>query len=518
MDISNYTIEQKKALLAQITKSKEELRDELDKIRKFDRFWFYTPSKTGSLSPGALAFAQKWLHPEDIPLVWPGQEEPIKSAAKIIGDFGGNRAGKTVRNAIKSHIKITGELPTSLKGVFPESKLPKSWPVFGRVYGGSASVIEEVIVPKFREWMPRKYWHKEGWERTYNKQEKILRYYKDGEQFVGHIKFISTEQDVEKTQGVDLAFAHFDEEPPYEFYEECLSRFGTSRMDIEFFETPTKGMSWTYDLLVDTQDPNIANFKTSSLMNPYIDLESLNIQMGQIESYDKRKMRLLGDHVSISGLIYAGNSAYNRAVHLVKPFDLAWDQHIVYRGIDLHLAKETACAEVAVTPDGRKFVVGVYWRKANTDEVKEDLAKRAKERKYRLGWSRYDKSLDYEIKILGDVNIVNLLRKPPNPIPALFPSEKYKGSIEAGVDQIKQDLRDKRLFFFDLPEVHLLIKDIQTLEREKGTNEEKRGIRDKIAEGKKDRHAALRYAYQGTLNFIPVETDLPEEPTDERFI
>lgn len=510
--------QQQSDLLEQIRKKKYELTLELQKVRSFDKFWFYEPSKTGALSPEALAFAQKWLLPEDCPTVWTGMDQAIQSEKGIVGVFGGNQAGKTVLNAVLAHIKITGEIPVSMKGLFPESKLPKGDITFGRVYGLSAAVIEEVLVPKFKEWMPKKYFHKEGWERTYNKQEKILRYYRDGEKFIGQIKFVSCEQDVEKTQGPTLAFIHFDEEPPHAFFEEALPRFTTTKMDIMFFMTPTNGMSWTFDALVDNPDTNVECFKVSTLTNKYINFDSVDASMRQQDSYEKRKMRLLGEFVSLSGLIYSGESAFNKAVHLIKPFKLNWDEHIIYRGMDNHISKETCVVEVAVLPNRKRIVVGVYWKKGDTEQIKEDLAKRAAERKYRLAWTRYDKSLDYEMKILGDVNIVDLLKRPPNPIPAMFPSEKYKGSIDAGVDLIKRDLKDGNLLFFDTPEVWQVIKDIQSLEREKGTNEEKKGTRDKISEGKKDRHASLRYVYQGNPQFIPIENDVVEPYFEERFI
>lgn len=518
MNLQNLTVEQKKILLEEIQKKKEELRKELTKVRNHDKYWFYEPSRTGTLSTEGLEFAKKWLNPEDIPQTWQGMDEAIQSEKRILGVFGGNRAGKTVLNAILTHAKVTGEVPKAMEGMVPKCKLPTEWPVYGRVYGLSTAVIEEVLIQKFKEWMPKKYWHKDGWERTYSKQDKILRYYKNGEEFIGHVKFISGEQDVEKTQGVDLAFAHFDEEPSHDFYEEALTRFGTTTLDIAFFMTPTNGMSWTYDLLVDNTDPNVECFKISSLTNKFIDLDSLDLIMNQLDSYEARKMRLLGEHVSLSGLIYSGESAIQKSIHIIKPFKLNWDEHIIYRGIDIHLAKETCCVEMAVLPDNKKVIVGVYWKKVDTEQLKQDLAQRAVERGYRLGWTRYDKSLDYSIKILSDTNIIDLIRRPPNAIPALFASEKYKGSIEAGVDLFKRWLKNKELFFWDTPEVWMLIKDFQTLEREKGINEEKKGLKDQIAEGKKDRHAAARYISQGNPQFIPVESEAVEEQPEERFI
>ncbi len=518
MQIESLTSEQRAELLRTIQLKKEELKFELEKIKRSDKFWFYEPSRTGQLDKERQKFAEKWIHKEDLPQIWTGMDQAIASTKSIVGVFGGNGAGKSALNAMLAHIKMTGQVPESMRDIFPKEKLPTQWPVFGRVYGMSAAMIEEVLVPTFKEWMPKNYWHQEGWERTYNKQEKIMRYFKNGTDFIGHIKFVSCEQDVEKTQGANLDFIHFDEEPTQEFFEEALNRFRTKRMDIAFFMTPTHGMSWTYNMLVDSPNLDTESFKICTLTNQYVDLRNTEIMLQNLESYEAKKMRLLGEFVSLSGLIYGGDTQFQRQVHLIKPFRLQYDEHILYRGLDIHLSKETCCVEVAVLPNNKKVVVGVYWKRGDTDVLKKDLAQRVIERGYRLAWTRYDKSLDYEMKILGDINVIDLLRRPPAPLPALFPSEKYKGSIEGGVDLIKQDLKNGDLLFFDTPEVWLLIKDIQTLEREKGNNEEKKGIRDKIAEGKKDRHASLRYVYQGNPKYIPVEDNSIEPFVEERFI
>jgi hypothetical protein len=126
---------------------------------------------------------------------------------------------------------------------------------------------------------------------------------------------------------------------------------------------------------------------------------------------------------------------------------------------------------------------------------------------------------------LGGINIIQKLKTPPNPIPAMFPSEKYKGSINAGVDSILLDMKVNPatgrpgLLFFDTPEVWQLIRDIKTLERDKYTDEDKNGIKDKILEAKKDRHAALRYLYQNRLDWFPVDDNIPVTiPTPDSYI
>lgn len=100
--------------------------------------------------------------------------------------------------------------------------------------------------------------------------------------------------------------------------------------------------------------------------------------------------------------------------------------------------------------------MGCYAKDADTSEIKKDLADRVREhlRGYRLAQTRCDKSANSTIKVLGDRNVFRELSTGPNALPAMVTSEKFTGSINAGVDAIKQDLRlDERT---GKPEVILL--------------------------------------------------------------
>jgi hypothetical protein len=62
---------------------------------------------------------------------------------------------------------------------------------------------------------------------------------------------------------------------------------------------------------------------------------------------------------------------------------------------------------------------------------------------------------------------------------------------------------------------------MQTLEREKGLNEAKRGMKDKVREGPKDLHAALRYIFQKPLEWIPPDgsdSDQTNNFMEERYV
>jgi len=532
MNIKNLTVEQKKLLLQSIEKEEKEVTILLKETKEADPFWWYKPF-SGTISEKGKEFLRRWILPRDIPNEVSGIEDTFKSSAKIIATFGGNQVGKTTANAIKSHIKITGEVPKELKNIYPTTKLPTKWPVYGRVYGLSNDIIDEVIVPKFREWMPTSYMKDGIWEKSYSKQDKILRYYKNRSKFIGQLKFMSCEKDVSKSQGASLGFAHFDEESPKDFYDEALPRFissGKKGIDIEFFMTPTNGLTWVYNTIFQNSLKNkseIECFKVPTITNPLADLETLTQMMEDANSYDEKRMRVLGEFISLGGLIYSGETAINPRIHVIKPFELHHRKYVVVRGIDPHLSKPTAGVELAIDRAGILYVVGTYKKNADTERVKEDLAKRVIERKYRLAWTAFDRSLDYNIKALNDLNVIQKLRMPPNAIPAMIPSEKFDGSIKAGIDTIKQYLKlDKytkrpKLYFFDTPEVWDLIHEMQTLERNKSRNEAKVGQRDQINEGPKDLHAALRYIFQKPLEYIRPDSshqDLSSNLIEERYL
>jgi phage terminase large subunit-like protein len=402
---------------------------------------------------------------------------------------------------------MTGDIPKSIKDIYPTEKLPTNKINYLRHYGETAKMIEEVLVPAYRQWMPKKYYHKQGWERTYNKQEKVLRFYRDGEIFIGHISFWTYDQKVEDTQGATLKAINYDEVPPLGHFNEGIWRMTTGRVWIGIYATPTEGPNWIFDLLEnEKQRDKVESFEVSTLTNPYVNLESVD-QALQTLSYDEKLVRLLGQHRSLAGFIYSGPCRLRSDIHIIDPFEIDYTKYLVVRGLDPHPSKETCCVEVAIDRLGTIFVIGSYFENADSEQVKRDLWSRIIQNKWRLGWTCYDKSLDYEAKGYDNINIIDKYKRPPNAIPAMFASEKYKGSIDAGIDQIKEYLKlnkqgKPKIYFFNTPEVKRVIRDIQTLERDSGRNEDKRGKRDKVLEGSKDFHACLRYIFQRPLEWI----------------
>ena len=478
-----------------------------------DPFWFYEPSG-GEVTSENKVFLEKWLKSDDIPLVFQGQKDAHLSIADIIAVGGGNQGGKSSLGAVEAFIAITGEVPFALEGIYPKEKLFHKIPVSVRVIGVDYKTMLNTLIPTYQKWVPREYLKGGRWRDSWSAEQNKLTLRKKNKIY-GTIEFMTNKMDVESFQGPPLDLIIYDEEPRNDIYKENLLRFTTAeRLRIIFAMTPTKGLTWVKDRIfdqVEDEDGNsVETFKLPSVTNRKANLKVLNEVLKGLDTYDERRMRLLGDFISISGLVYG--KLFNRKVHVIEPFNVTKNL-IVYRGLDPHLVKPTVCVELAVDREENEYVLGCYSRDGDTQEIKTDLKHRASE--YRLGWTMCDKSADSTIKVLGDRNIYRELKMGKDAIPALFTSEKYTGSINAGVDQIKKLLRPDdrsgkpKLYFFNTPENKLIIHAMETMERDMATNEDAKGVRDKIAESKHDSHACLRYIHQRPVRWLPEQEYIP---------
>ncbi len=488
----------------------EQLRDLEEKQRlleESDPFWFYKPSD-GTIPESNKAFLEKHILPEDIPERLDSQMNIHMSTANIIGGFGGNQVGKTLSGAIEVFIAITGEVPNSLKGIYPEEKLNNKRPFHARVVGEDyVNGLLKNVIPTFRKWVPREFLIDGSWEKSFSVEQGTLRLGKKGELY-GTVEFMSNKQAIGSFQGPARHMVLYDEEPVYEIHKENLMRFTTSdRVRIMFQMTPTKGLSWVSDKILNSQgidDKNsIECFKMASITNRYANLNVLEEIVAGLSSYEEIKMRVLGEFVSLSGRVY---KHFNRSIHVIEPFKIT-DNYMVLTGMDPHQTTPTAVVFVAVDRENIPYVIDSYWgnKARDIEEVKADIGLMTE--KWRMAWSVVDQSSDVRIEAFGGLNIFDTLRRSPNQIKGLRKSIKYPGSIDAGVEEIKRRLKcdDKGnpgFYIFDTPNNRVLINSMLTLERDVALNEEKKGQRDKIMEGKHHFHAALRYVFQFPIRYI----------------
>jgi hypothetical protein len=344
-------------------------------------------------------------------------------------------------------------------------------------------------------------------------------------------------------------------------------RFTTaSSLDIGFYWTPTKGLTWTSDLFLDNDEDNVELFKLCSVTNKKANMDVLNEIISNLTSYEEKKMRLLGEFISLSGLVYG--SLFHKDVHVIQPFEINHYDHLVLTGLDPHTVTPSAMVFLILDREGNTYVDRCWGESADTDIIKKEWHRIVKENNYRTGWSVADKSSDSTIIAFGGRNIFRELSLGEGAIPALRTSEKYEGSIRAGVDIIKQKLKvdykkcthnqcdngkiymenaiklggngiekanyvqcpncrgegkliskPAGFFIVDRPENQDLIRSFRTLERDTYANEDVNGPKDKIREGKHHYHAALRYIFQYPLGWWPEMDVVPEyEFQDEALL
>ena len=509
---------------AELLAYRVELLKKAEEAKAHDPFWFFEPSD-GSISDDRREFLKQYLKEEDIPQKIDSQLDALLSDSPIIGVFGGNQSGKSTICGIKRYIQTTGEVPLALEGIYPKERLRVDFSrtMKIRVVGVDHKTMLNTLIPTYQKWAPRDYLKNGSWSDSFSSTQNTLFLYKKGISHpIASFEFMTNQQDVESFQGPPLDGLNYDEEPKQAVHKENLMRFTTAeKVDIMFGMTPTNGLTWVYDLfqMDDMGGERIESFKLASVTNKKANLSSLRQILDEVkDNYEELKMRLLGSFVSLSGLVY-GN-LFNRGIHVIEPFferlsPVEKRDYLVVCGLDPHLVTPTAMVFLLIDRENNYYVDRCYFRDKDTEVVKQDFWDIVKAHGYRIGWSVTDTSSNSSITAFGGRNIFRELRTGVKAIPSLRTSEKYDGSIKAGVDEMKKLLKvgekgKPRLFVVNRPDNKALIQSFRTLERDTYADEDKNGPKDRIKEGKHHLHSALRFIFQFHCNWYPAQDVTPQ--------
>lgn len=533
--LSEIPVEERLKMLKEIQDLEAELKAKYELAVAEDPFWHFKPTD-GTISAEGEALIKKYIKEEDLPSHYDSQLDVLLSDAEIRAAFGGNQSGKSTTGCIEAYIWITGEVPFALQNKYPRSKLPNKYPFHIRITGEDyENAIVGTLIPTYRYWAPREYLIDGSWDKSFSSGTDTLTLVKDG-RVRGTIEFYSNKQEKGSFMGPPRDAMIYDEEPRSDIREENMLRLTTAEKFRELYcMTPTRGLTWVKQDIFDNAETaegyRIAFWEIATATNPKANMKVLNTILSNINDYNSLQMRLLGRSLSLSGRIY---SVFSPKVHIIEPFEITKEDYIVYRGGDLHLSKPSVGVFVAVDREENYYVTTSFKEQLDTEAYKKKMHDVAVERGYRLGWTAVDRSTDSTSKVYGrrsegedGRNIYKEISRGQYAIPAIKKSEKYPGSIKAGVDYIYRLLKaiygpdqDKpRLFIFNVPENRDLIASFKNLEREEGANEDKTGAIDKIAEGKHDKHAALRYIFQRNPRWISADygTIVPDyEPANEK--
>ncbi len=172
------------------------------------------------------------------------------------------------------------------------------------------------------------------------------------------IGFKSCDQGREKFQGTSLDYVWFDEEPPYDIYEECIMRVLDRRGEVWGTMTPLKGLTWVYEeiYLNKSNNPEVWHIHIEWADNPFLNKKEVELLTKTLSS-DSVDSRRFGNFSADSGLVYP---EFDSNLHIVEPFSVPseWQDNIA---IDPGLNNPLACLFFAVDYDGNIYVVGEHY-------------------------------------------------------------------------------------------------------------------------------------------------------------
>lgn len=296
---------------------------------------------------------------------------------KIRFVFGGNRSGKTECGAVETVWRVRGIHP------FRENKAD----VFCWVVSPSYEVQRDVSQAKILSYLPPAWIESITMQsgKQSSPEHGIIDHIVVKNVFGGRsvIGFKSVDQGREKFQGASLDFVWFDEEPPEDVYRECAMRVIDRDGDLFCTMTPLLGMTFVYDEIYLSTDPEVWYISMEWADNPYLpqkEVKRLISSMSAEEQESRRFGRFKGD----SGLVYPD---FDPNVHVIDPFEVPVDwQEII--SIDPGLNNPLSAHFYAVDYDGNVIVVAEHYK---AGEGVEYHARRLHEIADSIGWLRDEK-------------------------------------------------------------------------------------------------------------------------------
>ena len=287
--------------------------------------------------------------------------------------FGGNRSGKTECGAVETVWLARGIHP------YKENKPISCW-----VVSLSKQVQRDVAQSKILHYLRKDYIEqivmssgKQG-SADYGIIDFIL--VKNVFGSLSKIGFKSCDQGREKFQGSSLDFVWFDEEPPYDIYQECRMRVMDRQGFIFGTMTPLKGLTWVYnEIYLNTNNDNeVWHTEMEWADNPYLDNNEIE-QMTKTLSSEELQSRRYGKFMQCGGMVY---NEFNENIHVIDPFEVPyeWYDNI---SIDPGLNNPLSAHWYARDFDGNVYVIAEHFDKGKDVYFH---AERIKEISKKLNW------------------------------------------------------------------------------------------------------------------------------------
>ena len=263
--------------------------------------------------------------------------------------IGGNRSGKSLGSTIEAIWWLTH--------THPYRKTPEG-PVRGRVVAVDfLNGVDKIILPLYKQWLPKKYLIDGSWEASYSRERHVLTLNNGS-----FVEFMSQDQDLDKFAGSSRHFIHFDEECPKSVFLECLARLVDTNGDWWMSQTPVAGMEWIFDdIYIPAKEgtKDIGIVEASMEDNPSLTKEAIDRYMGQL-SEEEQLVRKHGQYVHLGGSVFPEFSPVTHCIPRgqFKPTS----RHRIIRTMDSGYTNPTVWLWMAVDEDGTIVVFKEHYQ------------------------------------------------------------------------------------------------------------------------------------------------------------
>jgi hypothetical protein len=256
------------------------------------------------------------------------------SEAKVFFLAGGNGASKTDTALVDMVIRATGQIPLSLRDIYPRNKL--RGPINCRVVVESiTNTLETIILPKLQwwkwqgvdqpggprghfGWIPKHCLIKGEWDESWTARTRTLEVlYRDPDsdepRGYTRIQFMSYDQDPSDFASGDFHFILHDEPPKESIWIENLVRAkrvnGTMFLSMTWPDDPTIPVDWLVDRVYEPCLPGKDHDPTYEMVEMYA-TENQNLdqtaiaEMARTLSAAERSTRIYGQHLRLSNRVH----------------------------------------------------------------------------------------------------------------------------------------------------------------------------------------------------------------------
>lgn len=254
--------------------------------------------------------------------------------------FGGNRSSKTTTC-------LAEILFTSCFKTHPLRKTNN--PTYGRyrIYGSDFAIVEKVLIPKVKEWIPKEALGVEGktkgeaWENSYDAKYHILKLRNENT-----LDFMSYDQDSSKSESDELDMVWGDEQMPEDIYSAVMARLVSRNGKFIMSVTPLYDISWAMQFL-DNIDAQVSVFQFDIFDNPYNSEKAIKDFIEAMPEHEK-EARIHGRFMELQGLVY---KELRQDVHLIGDDRPKPDSPIIFT-MDPHPRKPTVMTWSFITGKG----------------------------------------------------------------------------------------------------------------------------------------------------------------------